>query len=278
MASGDKGNRMVFDIRGRRKNVVKVVYAILAVLMGASLFVAVGPFNLGELFNSASVGDASEPFEEQAERIEVKLKKDPDDPNLLVALARDRVNAGNAQITVEPNGEQLMTLDTLEQFQQASDAWSDYLSVSDEPSAGVAQLMAPTLLRLAELSRSYGEAEANIRAAREAQEIVAKARPTLNSLSTLATYTYFAGDFAAAEKARNEAEKLTKEKFERDSLDTQLDEVEKRARKYHQEAKKAKEEQGKPADGGGAGAGPESLESGESPLSGTFGGGGQLTE
>jgi len=41
MADGER--RMLFDIRGRRKNVVKVVYAILAVMMGASLFLVVGP-------------------------------------------------------------------------------------------------------------------------------------------------------------------------------------------------------------------------------------------
>ena len=42
MAQGGKEHRMVFDIRGRRKHVVKVVYAVLAVLMGASLFLVVG--------------------------------------------------------------------------------------------------------------------------------------------------------------------------------------------------------------------------------------------
>ena len=45
MADGER--RMLFDIRGRRKNVVKVVYGILAVMMGASLFLVVGPVNLG---------------------------------------------------------------------------------------------------------------------------------------------------------------------------------------------------------------------------------------
>ena len=40
---------MLFDIRGRRKHVVRVVYAILALLMGASLFLVVGPFSIGNL-------------------------------------------------------------------------------------------------------------------------------------------------------------------------------------------------------------------------------------
>ena len=66
---------------GRRKHVVKVVYAILAVLMGASLFLVVGPVNIGELFssNASSGGEAAKPYEEQAERLEAKLKKEPED-------------------------------------------------------------------------------------------------------------------------------------------------------------------------------------------------------
>ena len=36
--------------RRARGSVVKVVYAILAVLMGLSLFLVVGPLNIGELF------------------------------------------------------------------------------------------------------------------------------------------------------------------------------------------------------------------------------------
>ena len=52
MADGER--RMLFDLRGRRKNVVKVVYAILAVMMGASLFLVVGPVNIGELLNTGA--------------------------------------------------------------------------------------------------------------------------------------------------------------------------------------------------------------------------------
>ena len=87
MASGDE-RRMVFDIRGRRRVAVKVVYAVLAVLMGASLFLVVGPVNIGELFNegSSSSSEAAKQFEQQAERIERKLAKDPDNPALLLDL------------------------------------------------------------------------------------------------------------------------------------------------------------------------------------------------
>ena len=52
MADGER--RMLFDIRGRRKHVVRVVYAILALLMGASLFLVVGPVNLGSLLSNTN--------------------------------------------------------------------------------------------------------------------------------------------------------------------------------------------------------------------------------
>ena len=69
--------RMLFDIRGKRKNVVRVVYACLALLMGASLFVAVGPFNIAEFFGGGGTTSAAEISEEQAERIEKRLARRP---------------------------------------------------------------------------------------------------------------------------------------------------------------------------------------------------------
>ena len=60
MAAGGE-RRMLFDIRGKRKHVVRVVYAILALLMGASLFLVVGPVNIGSLLgNSTSSADATQ--------------------------------------------------------------------------------------------------------------------------------------------------------------------------------------------------------------------------
>ena len=276
MASGGKDqHRMVFDIRGRRKHVVKVVYAILAVLMGASLFLVVGPLNVGELFNSnSSSSEAAKPFEEQAERIEVKLRKDPEDPQLLMSLARAQVSAGNSTLSLEPSEDDLVK--ALQQYQQASSTWSEYLKATDEPNAGTAQLMAPALVLLAERSRTYVEAQRNIEAAAEAQQIVADQRPTLNSFSTLALYTYFTGDYAAAEKAQAEAEKKTRAKFEGDELDKQMKEVKERAEKFQQEVGRAAklEKAAAKANKGN----PESLEKPSNALNGAFGSGSGLTE
>lgn len=270
---------MLFDIRGRRRNVVKVAYAILAILMGASLFLTVGPFNIGEIFNQQTTGDAAEPFEEQQERIQVKLRKDPEDPDLLLAMTRAQINTGNALVRVEPNGQQIMTLEAFQEFQKASATWSDYLKATEEPTAGLAQLVAPTFVRLAENSRNLLESKSNIEAAAEAQKIVAEQRPTLNSLSTLALYTYFTGDIEGGEKAREEAKKLAKTKFERESLETSLGEAKGRAEKFLKSIKQAeKQQQGgaAPAPAGGEPT-PESLENPSNPFGGSLGGGG-LTE
>lgn len=271
-SSGER--RMVFDIRGRRKVAVKVVYAVLAVLMGASLFLVVGPLNIGELFGgkSGSSVETAKPFEEQAERLEVKLKKNPEDPELLQALARAQVSAGNSMVIVEPNGEQTFQVEALQRWREASDSWSRYLKATDEPSAGLAQLMAPSLIKLAELSRTVPEAVNNLNAGVEAQKLVAEQRPSLNAFSTLALYTYFTGDYAAAEKAKKEAEKFTKEKGEREQLDKQLKETKERAVKFQQQVKEAEKAQ-KAAAKGNKGKAPQ-LEGGANSLNGVFGGGG----
>ncbi len=273
MAKGKDEHRMLFDLRGgRRGQVVKVVYALLAVLMGLSLFLVIGGFNLAELFNSnTSTGNAAKPYEEQAERLEVKLKKDPNNPDLLLSLTRAQVSAGNAQVTVESSGQQAYTPEAIQAYEEADQTWSEYLKATDEPNASLALLMSPTLLKLAEFSGSYAEADTNVQAATEAQKIVAEERPSVNAFTTLAYYTYFTGDFAAAEKAEKEAKKLAGGKSQVQEIDKQLSEIEKNARRYLAAKKKAEKEA--KASGGGNGK-PGTIEPGENPFGGASAGGG----
>ena len=276
MAQDNKEHRMLFDIRGRRRNVVKVVYATLAVLMGLSLFLVVGGFNLAELFNDSSgSGSAAQTYEDQAERIEAKLRKDPQDEALLASLTRAQINAGNAEVEVEANGARTFTLEALQHYQQASETWSKYLKATDEANASVAQLMASTLFTLAEYSRNYPETFTNLDAAVKAQKILAERLPNVGSYTTLALYTYFTGDFAAAEEARKEAKKLASTKAEREAIDTQLDQTEERAKGFQKEVEEAKRQNKKAAAEGG-GAGSEGIEG--PSLGGALGGGGSLSE
>ena len=237
MASdGKQQHRMVFDIRGRRRNVVKVVYAVLAVLMGLSLFLVVGGLNLSELFNSGgSTSEITKQYEEQATRVERELKKDPENPDLLVKLTRTRVNAGTSleEIKVTSAGEErVITPEALNQLQQASDSWSKYLKATKEPNLGLAQLMSTTLVTLAEFANSPPESQENLEAAAAAQELIADERPNLNSLTTLAFYEAILGNTKKAKKLANEAAKYGNTKFEKENIDNELKRYEEIGVKY----------------------------------------------
>lgn len=271
MAEKKKERQMLFDLRGgRRGKVVKVVYATLAVLMGLSLFLVIGGFNIAELFDSEGGSDeAAKAYEEQAERIEAKLVKTPDEPDLLKSLTRAQINAGNAQVSVEPNGEQRVTAEAAQEYQKAYQSWSDYLKATDEPDPGLALLIGPMLLQLAELSTSYPQADTRLESAAEAQEIVTEGRPSVNAWTTLAFYAFYV-DPETAEKARAEAKKLVNNKAERKAIDAQLDEFKKSADRYRREKAEAEKAQKEAAARGGSGAGaPPSV---ENPLGGGFGG------
>ena len=240
-ASGER--RLVFDTRGKRKHVIRVVYAILALLMGASLFLVVGPVNIGSLLgNQTSTSSAASVLHEQSERIERRLAKDPTDETLLLALTRARIAAANAQIEPVAAGE-APTVPTAahEDFEAALQSWNRYLKqAGGEPNASAAQLVAGSFFRLAESgSRSLEELQSNLANAAKAQRIAAEGQPTLGSLSSLAIYEYFNGNLAAGDKAAKQAAAKAPAKAEAKSVEKQLAEFRKRAKKFNQGIEKA---------------------------------------
>lgn len=257
---------MVFDLRGRRRHVVKAVYAVLAVLMGASLFLVVGPVNLGGLLgNSGSSSSASSALDDQATNIEHKLKRNPADEALLLALVRTRISAGNTLVSVDPvSGQQTVTPEARAEYQQAADAWTRYLKqAGDQPNPGVAQLAANALLSLAQTASTTAESNAAVKAAAEAQRIVADARPNLGTVSTLAIYEYFSLNFAAGDKATKQAVGLATSKSQAKSVKKQLASYRTRAKKFQKQEKQFEKAQ--------KGQGKQEL---QNPLGGLSGGGG----
>jgi hypothetical protein len=252
---------MVFDIRGRRRHVVKFVYAILAILMAASLFLVTGAINIGSILGTSSGGESAvSNLEKQATNIEAKLAKSPDDEDLLAGLTRTRVNVANAMITGGASGTSGVE-EVKQQLALASEDWSRYLAAAQEPSAGLAVQVAPALYQLAEISGNGSEALEDVKAATGAQKIVAEGRPSVNSWSTLAFYTPFTQNYKAAEKAKEEAVKLAGSKFTRESFENQYEKVEKKAKEFGKELKAEKAAQSKSS-------GKETL---ENPLQGLGG-------
>ncbi len=248
-SSGER--RMVFDTRGRRKHVIRVVYAILAILMGASLFLVVGPVNIGSLIgNQSTSGSAAKVYEEQAERIESRLAKDPTDEGLLLSLTRARIGAGNAKVETEPSsGTTTVPIEARHDFEAAEESWNRYLKQAGaEPSATAAQLVAQTFFRLAESSTGIGEAVENVAKATAAQKLAAEQQPTLGSLSTLAIYQNFNGEPAAAGKTTKRAAAKASSKAEGKTVENQLGEYRKRGEEFEKQKKeleKAEKEAGK---------------------------------
>lgn len=254
----DGERRMLFDTRGKRRNVIRVVYATLALLMGTSLFFVVGPVNIGEIVGNSASTEASELFEEEAERIEERLKAEPGkEEQLLIRLARSRINAGNALVEVEP-GEltQEVTPEAEDEYEKALEAWERYLEGAGQPDPAVAQLVAATFFRLAESSTSTRAAEESIATATEAQRIAARQRPSVGALSTLAYYEYFNGDFKAGDAAKQRAIDEVPSKQEAKAVEAQLKELRKNAKQFAQRKKqlaRAEEQLNQQGEGGNAG-------------------------
>jgi hypothetical protein len=250
MARGRDEHRMVFDIRGRRGVAIKIVYAILALLMVASLFLVTGAVNLNTLFGNGSTGESAvSSFQKQSDKIEAKLVKEPESEDLLASLTRNRINTANAMITGGASGQSGIE-EVKQELAQASEDWSKYVAAAGEPSIGIALQAAPALFQLAEFATSSEEARENVKAATSAQEIVAKGRPSVNSLSTLSFYQLFTGDFKAAEKSKVEAAKLSGTKFAREKYENQYEEVEKNARQFDKQLKLEKVTKKSEAEGG----------------------------
>ena len=259
---------MVFDLRGRRKRVIQVVYAILALLMALSLLTVVGPFSIGDVFGGGG-SDASETLDDQAQRIERRLARNPDDEDLLLALVRARYSAGNSLIQVDPaTGQQTIPPEAADQYAEAGEAWARYLATKPaEPNPNTAQQAANAFFSLAQLSGSAAQAEANLRDAAAAQAIVAEARPSVGTLSTLAYYSYAALDFEQGDQAARQAEQAATTKAERNTVQSTLAGIRKRAKRFEAQQQQA-------AAQGGQQAGEQQL---ENPLGGLSGGGGGLS-
>jgi cytochrome c-type biogenesis protein CcmH/NrfG len=182
--------------------------------------------------------------------VEAKLQREPDNPNLWLALARTRVAAGNALVEVNPQtGEPVVNAEAQQDFDRATGAWNRYLAQSDEVNSSAALLIANTYFTLARSGTSVEEIVANLNGAAAAQRLATEARPSAGLLTTLATYEYFAGNFKAADRAGEEAKsKATGQ--EKKQVEEQLTEYRQRGKQWATEKKraaKAEKEQGKEA-------------------------------
>ena len=258
--SNEPEHQMLFDLRGKRKRVIQVIYVILAIIMAASLLViglpgGVNPFGGGSGVVSQDGADLAI---ERAERLEERVAAEPKNRNVQAELIRARIAAGNSLVQIDDQGRTQVGDEATIQYDLAAQAWESYLrQTGKDPDPTVAVLVAGTLFSLAQGS-SVAQFEANIRDAAKAQQFVVDASteafrkeegpPPTGALVTLATYQYYAQETEAAEKNRRKALESTRDDAEREQITSQLNAVRKEGERIGGLIKQAKREARK--DGG----------------------------
>lgn len=247
MAQKSGERRLLFDTRGKRRHVIRVVYAILALLMGASLFLVIGPVNIGELVGNSSSSNAADVLDERVERVERRVAKDPQNAQLLLTLTRAQISAGNSKSEVVSETEApIVTPEARDDFEAAGETWSRYLKqAGSEPSGTAAQLVGSIFFRMAESSVGVNEAVENVAKGTKAQKIAAEQSPNLNSLSTLAIYQYFNGEYAAGDKSTKQAAAEAPSKAEAKGIEKQLAEYRKNSKVFDKQKKELAKVQSK---------------------------------
>lgn len=196
---------MLFDLQGKRKRLIQVIYAFLALLMGGGLvFLGIGGEVSGGLLDAFTNRQGSQTGDlvKEADRLQERAEEAPRNEQVLTRLVRARYTAGNSMYEVDENGQPVITPEAREQFELAADTWRQYLELDPERvDFNTAQLVANALFALAQAATDGNSARINAAAAADAQAYFAEARPNVGSLSTLAIYSYFGNDFERGDAA-----------------------------------------------------------------------------
>jgi tetratricopeptide (TPR) repeat protein len=257
---------MLFDLKGKRKRLIQVVYVALAVLFAVGLVgFGVGGATSGGLLDAisggGSGGSGSSTFEKQVTKLEQAVAAQPRNEKAWAQLARTEyqvaTTGGDFDNQTGAFGE-----DALRHLRRSARAWERYLKLEPrKPDAAVASLMVQVY---GSLLQSGGGVDAigALKQAARAQEIVAEARPSAIAFFNLASIQYLTGKIAAGDQSAKEAVKRTP-KDQRNTVQAQVDEIRKRGLKIKSQTKKADEQ--------AAAAAKEARKSGQDPFGATPG-------
>ena len=252
---------MLFDLSGKRKRVVQVVYAALAVLFAVSFVgFGIGSDAAGGIFDAFGLGsgdnqNGNPAFEEQIDEAEQRVAADPKDEKAYAELVQLHYQAGNDAVEVdEATGQITMTQEAETEYQAAASAWQDYLKAAKKPdpaTAAIANQAYSVILTSAEPAEVSTIAEDAVVPA----EISAEDTPGVGPWASVAQYAYFAGNTElgdqAAKKAIAEADSSQRKQLQKD-----LEGYAKAAAQLEKQIKKQAEK------GGGEGAFTNPLEEG----------------
>lgn len=245
---------MLFDLSSPgRKNIIRVVYGVLALLfvvgfVGFGIGGELGGGGIIDSITGSGGGDTADQFEQQVEDAEETLESDPTDTRALEELAYYRAQSGFAQLEVDettgqPTG---LTEESRSELEAAIDAWERYLDAEpkkpDPRTAG-------QILRAYQFLNDAGGAA-------DVQEVLVKDEPSFLNYGTLAYLRYLDLDVKAGDAAFDKAEAEAKP-----SDKAQLKQLEKLRAQVVEERERLAEQP------------DEGTVPGENPLADPFGGG-----
>ena len=209
---------MLFDLRSPgRRNVIKVVYVTLALLMGGGLVL----FGIGgevsggvvdAITGSGGGGGGADRFREREERALAAAGADARDAAAWGELARARFQLASVGDNFDAQTSTL-TASGKAKLRQATEAWDTHVELTNRPDDRLAATMAQAYVELGEPAKAAA-----------AQEIITEARPKAGSFAQLAVYAYAAGQTRRGDLARDRALELT-DRDQRDELRTQLEQA-----------------------------------------------------
>ena len=132
---------MLFDLRGRRRRVVQVVYLMLALLLGGGLVLfGIGGDVSGGLVDAFKGGGGGQTtdsaLEDRVDRQEERLRANPGDQRVLQNLVRDYYSLAVSQ---RESGAAGFPEDARDDLRKAGSYWLRYEEAADEPTADTAR-------------------------------------------------------------------------------------------------------------------------------------------
>ena len=232
---------MLFDLKGKRKRLVQVVYVGLAILFGGGLVLfGVGGNASGgliDIFRGGGGGNTSSAFADLVQRAEKRAAQNPRNPEVWLDVVRAQFNLASST-----EGSDAQTGQLTDRGQQAivevAQAWERYLKLKpkqiDASAAGFAALSYGAL-------QDYGKAV-------ETQSLSVKARPSANSYFQLADFAYRAGRVKRGDRAAKEALKRTP-RDQRNTVRSLVKDTKKQDAAFAKALKAAKKQQKKSGKG-----------------------------
>ncbi|MGH2980290.1 MAG: hypothetical protein ACRDLQ_11750 [Solirubrobacterales bacterium] len=255
---------MLFDLKGKRKRLVQVVYVALAVLFGGGLVLfGVGGNVSGGLIDAFKGTGSAETsaFDDLVERSERRAIRNPREPDAWLDVVRAQFNLASS-----PQGSDAETGQLTDRGQQAIievvQAWERYLRLKPEQVDASAAAFA---------ALAYGALQDYDKAV-ETQALSVESRPSANGYFQLADFAYRAGQVKVGDRAAEEAIRRTP-RDQRNTVRSLIEDTKKQGAEFAKALKEAEKAQREQQRQSGEGAAP-GQSFGPLPSTGATGAGG----